>query len=332
MKYRQLGKSDLVLSEVGFGVWTVSTGWWGEYNAAEATRLLLQGFERGITFYDTADTYGEGRGEEVVAQAFKGHRHDIVIATKFGYDFYANSERMGHQERPHNWKPEFVRYACEQSMKRLGTDYIDLYQLHNPRMDAIESDSLFETLEQLRQAGKVRYYGVALGPAIGWRDEGLNALTRREPGALHIIHNLLEQDPGRDFIPVARERGAGILVRVPHSSGLLEGQYTLETTFDANDHRSHRNREWLTQGLKKLELLRFLTDEHDRTIGQVALKWLLMEPAIASALPNIYNQEQLAEFCAAPETPELTAEEMGRIQELYTRNFYLESAPTPTTA
>ena len=328
MKYRKLGKTDLTLSEVGFGVWTVSTGWWGRYDTAEATRLLQQGFEQGITFYDTADTYGAGRGEEVLAEAFQQRRHDIVIATKFGYDFYSDAERMGQQERPHNWAPEFIRYACEQSLKRLRTDYIDLYQLHNPRMDAIEADALFETLEQLVKEGMIRYYGVALGPAIGWREEGLAALTQRDIHSLHIIHNLLEQDPGRDFLPVARERDVGVLVRVPHSSGMLEGHYTAETTFDADDHRSHRPKEWLTEGLQKLELLRFLTEDRERTIGQVALNWLLMEPSITSTLPNIYNEEQLAEFCGAPETPELTADEMERIQELYENNFNLESAPT----
>ena len=326
MKYRTLPKTDLALSEVGFGLWTVSTGWWGKYSRDESVRLLHQGYDQGITFYDTAGTYGDGWGEEVLAHAFKGRRHDVVIATKFGYDFYGSTERRGQQERPQKWTPEFIRYACEQSLQRLGTDFIDLYQLHNPRLDAIADDDLFATLEQLVQEGKVRYFGVTLGPAIGWRDEGLAALNKRGIHVLQIIHNLLEQDPGRDFLPVAREREVGVLVRVPHSSGMLEGHFTKETTFEASDHRSHRPKEWLIEGLQKLEYLKFLTEDQGRTLGQAALKWLLMEPAIATTLPNIYNSEQIQEFCAASETPELTTEEMERIQELYESNFYLESA------
>jgi aryl-alcohol dehydrogenase-like predicted oxidoreductase len=117
-----------------------------------------------------------------------------------------------------------------------------------------------------------------------------------------------------------------MLIRVPHSSGLLEGTFTEETTFDAADHRSFRTREWLIDGLKKLERLRFLTNSGDRTIGQVALKWLLADPLIGSTLPNIYNAEQLVEFAAAPETPDLTADEVARVADLYDHNFYLDAA------
>ena len=154
MKYRKLGKTDLDLSEVGFGVWTVSTGWWGKLEERDSIALLSRAFDLGINFFDTADTYAEGYGEEILVKALGGHRRDMVIGTKFGYDFYSNETRTGHSERPQDFSPKFVRYACEQSLRRLNTDYIDLYQIHNPRMSAIESDDLFETLENLVKEGK----------------------------------------------------------------------------------------------------------------------------------------------------------------------------------
>lgn len=329
MKYRTLAKTDISVSVIGFGVWTVSAGWWGEYTDDEACRLLRRAHELGITFFDTADTYGNGRGETLLAKAFGGRRAEIVIGTKFGYDFYSDPDaRRGQRERPQDFSPRFVRFALEQSLKRLETDYIDLYQLHNPRMSAIQRDDLFDLLERLKEEGKIRAYGAALGPAIGGTEHGDEAMRARPSlSSLQIIYNLLEQDPGRRFIPVARELDISLLVRVPHSSGLLEGKYTAETTFPASDHRSHRPREWLIDGLKKLERLRFLTEGRGQTIGQAALKWLLAEPTIASIQPNIYDEEQLGEFAAAADLPDLTAEDLARVADLYEHNFYLDSAP-----
>jgi aryl-alcohol dehydrogenase-like predicted oxidoreductase len=325
MKYRQLGSSDVVASEVGFGVWTVSTGWWGEVDEGKAVRLLRMAFDLGVTFFDTADTYGNGYGEEVVAKALSHRRQEIVIATKFGYDFYSHGHgRRGQRELPQNFDPRFVRFALEQSLKRLGTDWIDFYQLHNARMDAIERDDLFALLEDMVAQGKIRAYGVALGPAIGWKEEGLAAMTRRSIAGLQIIYNLLEQDPGRAFFPVAESRKVGLLVRVPHSSGLLEGRYTLETTFPPSDHRSHRPREWLVDGLKKLERLTFLTEGRDMTLGQAAIKFILAQPSVTSVLPNIYNEDQLREFAEAPDKPDLTLADLAKIDDLYSHNFYLE--------
>ena len=325
MKYRRFGNTDLMASEVGFGVWTVGTNWWGINDETLGIELLRRAFDLGITFYDTADVYSGGYGETILARALRDKRHQIVIATKFGYDFYGvDKEKWGQRELPQNWSPDFIRFALEQSLKRLETDYIDLYQLHNPKMDAVENDLLFETLEDLRAEGKIRYYGVALGPAIGWYDEGASSMRQRKVTSLQTVYNLLEQEPGRDFFPIAREQGVGILVRVPHSSGLLEGGYDENTTFPPGDHRSHRPREWLIDGLKKLKMLTFLTDGKDMTMGQAAIKYILAEEAVASVLPNIYNREQLEEFAKAPECPDLTASEIEKVNELYQHNFYLD--------
>ena len=324
MQYRTLGESGLRISTVGFGVWTVSTTWWGIKDDAVGIDLLRKAFDLGITFYDTADTYGDGKGETLLAEALGDRRDEIVIATKFGYDWYNHPERRGQQERPHDWSPKFVRFACEQSLKRLSTDRIDFYQMHNPRLTAIESDELFATLEDLKAEGKVRSYGAALGPAIGWEAEGLAVIRNRPIAGLQQIYNLLEQHPGRRLTEACAAKGVGVVCRVTHSSGLLEGKYTLDTTFDKTDHRSHRKREWLVEGLQKVGQLAFLTEGTGRTIGQAALQWLLASPAIASTLPNIYNEEQLIEFAQAADVPPLTDEELARVQALHDANFGLE--------
>jgi len=324
MKYRTLGSTGIEVSTVGFGLWTISTGWWGIEDEEHGRTLLRQAYDSGVTFFDTADTYGQGKGETILAEALGDVRARIVIATKFGYDFYNHSnERDGHKELPQDFSPKHVRFAVEQSLERLRTDYIDVYQIHNPRMWAVRSDELFATLEELKAEGKIRAYGAALGPANGWEPEGLALIREREITTLQIIYNMLEQDPGRSLIAAAGERDVGAFVRVPHSSGLLEGKYTAETTFPANDHRSHRPREWLTEGLKKLEELTFLTEGTSRTIGQAAIQFVLSSPAVASVLPNIYDAEQLAEFVTAVDTPPLTWAERSRVADLYRRNFNL---------
>ena len=332
MKYRRHGTTDLQVSEVGFGVWTVATNWWGKIDQDDAVDLLLKAFDLGITLFDTADTYGEGYGEEILAKALGKQRNDIVIATKFGYDFYANVIREGHKERPQNFSPEFIRYACEQSLRRLNTDYIDLYQLHNPRIDTIEKDEIFNLLDVLVEEGKIRHYGVALGPDIGWFEEGEASMRERKARSIEIIYSIMEQDPARRFFPIAEEEQTGLLTRVPHASGLLDGTYTKDTVFDPSDHRSHRRQEWLTRGLKKLEHLDFLTDGMDSTIGQTAIKFVLAGPRVDSVLPNITNLPQLQEFAAAPETDDIPVEFLDRLFQLYDEDFYLEPAAEPTAA
>ncbi len=328
MKYRKIGRSDVEVSELGFGVWTLAAGWWGTYTDDAAVRLLRRAFERGITLFDTAPTYGDGRGETMLAEAFRDIRERVVYSTKFGYDTELDWKPEGHQERPHRVDAVFSRRAVEASLKRLETDVIDVLQLHNPRMEHLRNDEAWELMASLKREGKVRAFGIALGPAIGWREEGLWSIARRDVDALQMIHNLLEQDPGREIADAAREQNVGIFVRVPHSSGLLEGKYTKDTTFDANDHRSHRKREWLLAGLAKLEKLDFLT--RDMTIGQAALKWVLADRQVATVLPNIYGEEQIEEFAAAVEKPDLAPEDLQRVAELYDKGFSLDTAPVGT--
>ena len=326
MQYRNLGETNLRVSEVGFGLWTVSTGWWGNYTDDEAIALMHEAFDLGVTLFDAADTYGNGRSEELIAKAFRGRRDQIVIATKVGYDFKNyGDERRGQREIPQDFRPQAIRAATEAALARLSTDSIDLLQLHNIRMEQVDQDDLWRTLEDLHNEGKVKQYGVAVGPAIGWLGEAVRTIRKRNPAVVQHIYNLLEQHPGRKIHEAARESGARtmFLIRVPHSSGMLEGRYTAETVFPPGDHRSHRPRSWLLNGVKKIEQLRFLESEERRTLGQAAILWLLSDDRVASVLPNIYNSTQLREFIEASDKPALTTEEMQQVSCLVSGNFGL---------
>jgi len=331
MQYRQIGATDITVSTIGFGVWTVGTTWWGVKERSTGIDLLRRAFDRGVTFYDTADTYDSGNAETILHEALGDHRDEIVIGTKFGYDIYNYPESPNQRERPHDWSPAYMRKALENSLRRLGTDRIDLYQLHNPRIDAIENDDLWAELERAQAEGLIRTTGVALGPAIDARqiDEAVAAIEKR--GATpQIIYNLLEQDLGRGTFPAAREHGASVLVRVPHSSGLLDGTVRSETEFAPGDHRNWRvttnekRRLWLEDGLRKVERLDPLLTE--REIGQLALQFILHEPCVASILPNIYDADGLDDFTSYDSAPALTIPEYAQIQALYERNFDLEKA------
>jgi aryl-alcohol dehydrogenase-like predicted oxidoreductase len=322
MRYRTLPNSAITVSEVGFGLWTTSTGWWGEKTDDEAVALMREARELGITMFDAADTYGDGRSEVQLAKAFSGERDKVVYATKFGYDWYNHSgERKGQNEIEQDFSPKFVRYALEQSLERLDTDYIDVWQMHNARMEQVQDGTLIELLDAFKAEGKIRTWGIALGPAIGWLWEGIEAARINAP-AVQMIWNMLEQFPGDQMVDAARELGAdtSYFIRVPHSSGMLEGKYTRDTVFPPTDHRSHRPRQWLLNGIQKIETLRFL-EEPGRTLGQAAIQWLLAEPRVMSVLPNIYDSEQLREFAAAPETPRLSADELAKIAALRGTNF-----------
>ena len=331
MKYRQLGETDLNVSEVGFGVWSVSTGWWGKIDKPDAIRLLQEAKELGVNFFDTADTYGQGYGEELLREAFPKDRSSIVIGTKFGYDL--DAPRLGpHKERPQCWNPEFVRAAVEKSLRRLGTDYVDLYQLHNPRLAAIRDEELFDLLGDLVHEGKVRWSGTALGPDIGWRDEGDASMSERRVPSMQIIYSIIEQQPARYFFPTAHEHGTGLLARVPHASEILTDDFAdkARVEFEPGDHRAHRHREWLDKAFLKREQVLFIAGgDTGRTLAQAAVRFCLTEPAIASVLPNIVRRDQLSEFAAASDVPPLTEEEVAELNRVYDEEFAALEAIQP---
>ncbi|MDQ3699023.1 MAG: aldo/keto reductase [Gemmatimonadota bacterium] len=332
MRYRTFPNTEIRVSEVGFGSWTLATGWWGEKTDEEAVTLLRSAAdEHGITFFDAADSYGNGRSERQLANAFRGRRHEVVIGTKIGYDIYdetAASARRGQAELPQRFDAAYMRTALGRCLARLETDYVDVLQLHNIKMEHVRDPEVWETLRAFRREGKVRAWGAAFGPAIGWLYEAVELMEReRDINTIQMIWNILEQHPGAAMVAAAKATASACCfnIRVTHASGMLEGKYTESTVFPANDHRRHRPRSWLVNGLKKIRTLDFLTTE--MTLGQAALKWLLAEPRVVTTLPNIYDAEQLSELAAASDRPDLDNDQLARVAELAARSFGVDEEP-----
>ena len=323
MRYRLIPGTDLNVSELSFGNFIFGSFMWGKEPADEPEGIRLQNraYELGVNFFDTADAYNNGRAEEMLADTLQfAGRDNIILSTKFGYDFYSDPGEDGsHKERKQDFSPRFIHQALTESLKRLRTDHIDLWQAHNIKLPQM-NDDLVDALNKLQKQGKIRHWGIALGPAIGWREEGVVALKNWHVATVQTVFNMLEQHPGREFCEVAHEMGAGgIIVRVPHSSGILQDLYNENTTF--TDHRKFRDRNWLVYGLKKVEKVRHIQKAHGCTMGQLAIKWLLTWPACVSVQPNISTEAELNEFAAACDGKLLSDREMREIQDLVESDF-----------
>ncbi|HEX6294041.1 MAG TPA: aldo/keto reductase [Nitrososphaeraceae archaeon] len=334
MKYRKLGRSGIKVSEIGFGAWTIALDWWGKkVEENEAIKMLKKAYDLGINFFETADMYGKGKSEKIIGQVFKDMRNEIVYSTKWGYDMY-NQEQIGHNEIPQKHDPEFLHFALEKSMKRLQTDYIDVYSLHNPKMDAIKNNNLFYTLDSLVNKGIIKSHGIALGPAIGWEEEGLYAIKNRNITCLQTVYNILEQDPGRAFLNAVIENSThsrenenaydiGIMVRVPDASGLLTGKVTEKTILNQNDHRSYRKKEWIIEALKKIENMKSIAENKGWTIPQLAIKFILSQKPISVVIPTMLSIEELEMFSEMSDGTYLNEGELKQINELYENNFHV---------
>jgi aryl-alcohol dehydrogenase-like predicted oxidoreductase len=324
MKYRQLGKSGIMVSEIGFGAWTIALDWWGGKRIDDegAIKMLKRAFDLGINFFETSDVYGKGRSERLIGEAFKGvNRDEVIYSTKWGYDIYG-AEQVGHNELPQKHDPSFLNYALEESIKRLQTDFVDVYSLHNPKMNAIQDDLLFETLNEIRKVGKIKSYGVALGPAIGWKDEGLLSMEKREITCLQSVYNLLEQDPVKDFFQIAEANDVGLMARVPDASGVLTGKVNIDTVFDKNDHRNTRKKEWIIQALKKIEYIKPIADSYGWTITELAIKFILSHNKITSVLPTVVNLEEIELFANMSDGKYLRQNDWEALSQMYEKDFY----------
>jgi aryl-alcohol dehydrogenase-like predicted oxidoreductase len=301
-------------------VWTLASDWWGRVD--DGVSMLHAALDAGINFIDTAPVYGDaGVGETLLADLLKSNRDEIVLTTKCGYDIDAPRPQE-QSERRQDWDPASIRLQLEASLRRLGTDYIDLYQLHNVRIEPIHDDELWDELAKFRVEGKVREIGVALGPAIGWVDEGLDAVRERPIVSLQTVFNVLEQEPGLTFAaePNVSEGRVGLIARVPHASDTLSGKITRDTDFPPGDHRAHRNRDNMLDNFDKADALTFLWEDTGRTIGQAAIAGILANPAFTTVLPTCVSIEDVREYAAAPDRP-LDGVERARLDELWRDNF-----------
>jgi aryl-alcohol dehydrogenase-like predicted oxidoreductase len=330
MERRTFGNTGLEVSAISLGCWIFGVDWWGHYTDDDAQRLMKFSNDLGITFFDSGDAYGNGRAEELLGKYLKTvDRDKIEIGGKFGYDFYTDpGEVGGHRERKQDFSPKFLRFALEKSLQRLGTDVIDLYMAHNIKLPQFRDD-LFAELEKIKGEGKIKVWGVSLGPAIGWREEGIKAMTDHGAKAVQTVYNLFEQSPGREFCETARATGAGVLARVHDNSSILKDKVKIDTTIGPNDHRKFRDQAWKIYGLKKLELIRHYAADHGMNMHQLACKWLLMDDALTSITGTFLNEEEIREACESVDKPRFSAAEMHRLAIDYARDWGLGDEAHP---
>jgi len=326
MQQRTIPGTDIHLSLLAFGNFIFGTNWWGDFTEEEGVSLQNKAFDLGVTFFDTAPAYGNGRSEKLMADTIKyAGRDNLVISTKFGYDFYSDpGEEGGHRERKQDFSGKFIRFELETSLKRMGIDCIDLYQAHNLKLPQF-SDDMFETLEALKTEGKIKAWGVALGPAIGWREEGYQSFLDHDAATVQTVYNLYEQGPGREFCEIAAQRGkGGIIARVPTNSGMLDEEFkSPDHQFADSDHRKFRDRNWLVYGLKKNDIVRPIAQDLGLSIRQFAIKWLASQPGMVSIEPNIVNEADLNEYASACDGSTLPQDVLDQLAKLYAEDYGL---------
>jgi aryl-alcohol dehydrogenase-like predicted oxidoreductase len=293
VRHRRIGSTDLVASEVGLAVWPLVAGP-GARSDEAAADLLGAALDLGVGYLAATDSDDDGRAEELIGRAVRGHREEVTVATTFGYDTTPRPWEPAPAAPRHDWSADFAGRALDRSLQRLRLEPIDLWLLHHPGMDAVESDELFEFLAAQVSKGKVRHYGVALGPGTGWADEGAAALQERRVAAVETVYNLAEQDPGRELAALAAETGAGLVARDPLAP-------RLEAVARAR--------------------LSFLERDRDQTLDQALLRFALADPAVATVLPPVRDRGHLAELAGAADLPPPTPEDLDRIAELREARF-----------
>ena len=303
------------VSEMSFGTWAIG-GSWGSVSDAESLRALEAAMDAGVNFFDTADVYGDGHSERLLAQATKGKADAVMIATKFcrAADIYDAA----------TYSADAVRAFCEGSLARLGRERIDLYQVHCPPIDVLLDGSVFEALDRLKAEGKVREYGVSVESV----KEGLLCLEYPGVKALQVIYNLFRQKPEEALFPAARARGVGILVRLPLASGLLTGKFTESSTFAPDDHRSF-NRDGdafnvgetfaglpFETGVALARELAWIGDGRG-SMAAAAIRWILENEDITCVIPGFKNVRQVEQNLSALAAPGFSAEERARLRAFY---------------
>jgi aryl-alcohol dehydrogenase-like predicted oxidoreductase len=316
MEYRRLGRTDMTVSAVSFGAWAIG-GAWGSVDDAESLRALHAAVEAGVNFIDTADVYGDGRSERLVARLRRERRGQTIrVATKAG--------RRLPRQTPEGYSRENLTGWVDRSLGNLETEAIDLLQLHCPHPGVYDRPEVFGILDDLVRAGKLRYYGVSAETV----DEALGAIRHPNVQTVQIIFNMFRLKPAEEFFPAARARGVGILARVPLASGLLTGKLRADSTFEAGDHRRfNRHGEAFDkgetfsgvpydEGLAAVERLRPLVPP-GATLSQLALRWILMFDAVSCAIPGAKTPAQARENAAAATLPALGAPTMAAVKAVY---------------
>ncbi|MFJ8492580.1 aldo/keto reductase [Streptomyces sp. NPDC094038] len=319
MDERVIGRSGQRASVVGLGTWQLGADW-GEVDDKEALAVLETAAESGVTFFDTADVYGDGRSEQTIAAFLRGRPDlDVLVATKMG-------RRV--DQIPENYVLDNFRAWNDRSRRNLGVDRLDLVQLHCPPTPVYSCDEVYDALDTLVAEERVAAYGVSVETSA----EALTAIARPGVASVQIILNPFRMKPLYEVLPAAREAGVGIIARVPLASGLLSGKYTKDTVFAADDHRTYnRHGEAFDQGetfsgvdyatgVEAAAEFAALAPE-GYTPAQLALRWIIDRPGVTTVIPGARNPDQARANAAAARLPELSGETVAAIRELYDRRI-----------
>lgn len=309
MKYRALGKTKLQVSEMGFGCWALGGTAYGPVRDEESLDALETAWERGINFFDTADIYGHGHSEKVLAQFLKGKpRAKVILATKVGHDFYHGGVKK-------DFTAEYIREACYKSLARLELETLDVYQLHNPSLEIIKKGEAVGALEELKKEGKIRFIGVS----IYSEEEALACLEDPRVETLQVILNLIDQRMARGVLDTARTKEVGVIAREPLACGLLTGKYDLDHQFPKDDHRRGWMRQKRELDLKKIEKLKTIFPSERISFVRAALEFVLDFEEIATVIPGAKTRAQVLENLLAVEDPRLRAQESSHLRDFYRR-------------
>ncbi|MBZ5515610.1 MAG: aldo/keto reductase [Acidobacteriia bacterium] len=317
MRYRELGRTGWKVSEISFGAWAIGS-MWGQVDDAESLAALHKAVDLGVNFIDTADVYGMGHSERLIARLRKERRETICVATK-----------AGRRLEPHTadgYNAENLTRFVEDSLQNLATDCLDLVQLHCPPTEVYYRPEVFGALDDLARAGKIRYYGVSVEKV----EEALKAIEYPGVQTVQIIFNMFRQRPIELFFPEAQRRRVGVLARVPLASGLLAGRMTRASAFPKDDHRNF-NRQGeafdrgetfsgvdFERGLEAVEKLQPLVPP-GATMAQLALRWILMFDAVTCAIPGAKRPAQVEENVRAADLPPLSEADMRSVRDVYDR-------------
>jgi aryl-alcohol dehydrogenase-like predicted oxidoreductase len=316
MEYRALGRTGWNISVIGFGAWGIGGGDWGATDDKTSLAALHRAIDLGVNFIDTADVYGDGHSEQLIAEVRKVRSEQLIIATKAG--------RRLNLHTASGYNRQNLTSFVERSLQNLQTETLDLLQLHSPPSEVYHMPEVFGILDDLAQQGKIRFYGVSVERV----DEALKAITYPNVQSVQIIFNMFRFKPSEQFFAAAREHRVGILARVPLASGLLTGKFNSQTQFAANDHRMfNRHGEAFDQGetfsgvdyetgLQAVEALRPLVPQ-GATMAQLALRWILTFPEVTSTIPGAKSPEQAENNVKAAALPPLSDETMQRVREVY---------------
>ena len=316
MNYRDFGKTGIKVSEVGFGSWAIGGNAHGISYGPTCDRESLQAIDvaldKGCNFFDTADVYGWGHSEELLGQKLKSKRRNVVIATKVGSDFY---QGYGFQ----SFGREYIRFAFNKSIARLKTDYIDVYQLHNPPLEVIESEETLAVLKELKREGKIRSWGLSVATC----EEAKAVLRNTKPDSLQIPINIFASDFVQTVLPQAGKQGCAIIAREPLANGFLSGKYGPFQTFSSGDIRHNWPLDYINARVQAADQLRFLALEGRRSMAQAAIKWVLNYEEVSVAIAGVKTEFQAEENFLSGDCPDFTIEEKRKVEQLQSRKFGL---------